>query len=57
MFSGVTISLTSVLLSDIVGIHKLAHGLGVNNFFGGVGTFAGPPLAGMFFFQQFKYIL
>lgn len=41
-----TISLTSVILTDIVGIQRLADAFGVNNFFAGVAAFAGPPLAG-----------
>ena len=43
---GVTISLTSVILTDIVGIERLADAFGVNNFFAGIAAFAGPPLAG-----------
>ncbi|XP_045200140.2 monocarboxylate transporter 13-like [Mercenaria mercenaria] len=56
-FSGVTISLTSVLLSDIVGIHRLAHGLGVSNFFGGIGSFAGPPIAGWLYDISGDYLV
>ncbi|KAH3808101.1 hypothetical protein DPMN_136451 [Dreissena polymorpha] len=46
MFAGVTISLTSVILADIVGIDKLSNAFGMCNFVGGVSVFAGPPVAG-----------
>ncbi|KAL4220128.1 hypothetical protein ACF0H5_020539 [Mactra antiquata] len=60
VFSGVTISLTSVLLTDIVGVHNLADAFGANNFFAGIASFLGPPLAGRIYdstgHYKFSYI-
>lgn len=56
-FSGVTISLTSVILSDIVGIHRIADAFGVSNFFAGIASFAGPPLAGLLYDVSKSYLI
>ncbi|XP_052218944.1 monocarboxylate transporter 12-like isoform X2 [Dreissena polymorpha] len=57
VFSGVTISLTSVILADIVGIDKLSNAFGMCNFVGGVSVFAGPPVAGRLFDISGGYLM
>ncbi|WAR28836.1 MOT9-like protein, partial [Mya arenaria] len=42
---GVTVSLTSVLLADIVGIEKLSCAFGMTSFISGIAVLAGPPIA------------
>ncbi|WAR28843.1 MOT9-like protein, partial [Mya arenaria] len=58
VFSGksVTVSLTSVLLTDIVGIKKLSDAFGMYSFISGISMFAGPPIAGKVITSNLKYI-
>lgn len=45
-FEGTTVSLTSVVLLDIVGITGITDAIGLNYMFSGLGGLIGPPLAG-----------
>lgn len=46
IFIGVFVSLTSVVLVDLLGIDKLTNSFGLLLLFQGAATFIGPPLAG-----------
>ncbi|KAK7484226.1 hypothetical protein BaRGS_00024475, partial [Batillaria attramentaria] len=46
IFIGVYVSLTSVVLVDLLGIDKLTNSFGLLLLFQGAATFIGPPLAG-----------
>lgn len=56
-FSGLTVSLTPVILSDIVGVNLLAGAFGVSNFVEGVSSLAGPPLAGLMYDVSKSYLI
>ncbi|XP_045201696.2 monocarboxylate transporter 13-like [Mercenaria mercenaria] len=47
--TGITLSLTSVVLADIAGIDLLADAMGLNNLFSAFGSLLGPPLAGFLY--------
>ncbi|XP_052784504.1 monocarboxylate transporter 12-like [Mya arenaria] len=57
VFGGVTISLTSVLLTDIVGIEKLSDAFGMYSFISGISVFAGPPIAGVLYDISGSYMV
>ncbi|XP_052784506.1 monocarboxylate transporter 12-B-like [Mya arenaria] len=57
VFSGVTVSLTSVLLTDIVGIEKLSDAFGMTSFISGISVFAGPPIAGLLYDISGSYMV
>ncbi|XP_052784920.1 monocarboxylate transporter 12-like isoform X2 [Mya arenaria] len=56
-FSGVTVSLNSVLLADIVGIEKLSDAFGMASFISGISVFAGPPIAGFLYDISGSYLV
>ncbi|KAL3847025.1 hypothetical protein ACJMK2_017961 [Sinanodonta woodiana] len=56
-FSGVTITLTSVVLVDLVGIDLLSEAFGISNMVAGVTSLAGPPLAGWIFDETKSYTI
>ncbi len=45
-FSGGYIGLTSIITVDLVGINKLANGMGIILLFQGIATTIGTPVAG-----------
>ncbi|XP_060565303.1 monocarboxylate transporter 13-like isoform X2 [Ruditapes philippinarum] len=47
--SGITLSLTSVVLADITGINLLADAMGLNNLFSAFGSLLGPPITGLLY--------
>lgn len=47
---GVYVSLTSVVLVDLLGLEKLTSSFGLLLLFQGIATIVGPPLAGKYFF-------
>ena len=44
---GVYVSLTSVILVDLLGLDKLTNAFGLLLLFQGIGTIIGPPIVGM----------
>ncbi|KAK3604658.1 hypothetical protein CHS0354_007201 [Potamilus streckersoni] len=56
-FSGVTITLTSVVLVDLVGIDLLSEAFGISNMVAGVTSLSGPPLAGWLFDETESYTI
>ena len=46
--AGVYVSLTSVVLVDLLGIEQLTNSFGLLLLFQGVATIVGPPVAGMY---------
>lgn len=42
------VCLWSVMLVDLVGVHRLVNAFGILLFVQGIATFVGPPLAGLF---------
>ena len=46
--SGVFVSLTSVVLVDLLGIERLTNSFGLLLLFQGVATIVGPPVAGTY---------
>jgi hypothetical protein len=44
--SGTYVSLTSVILVDLLGIEKLTNAFGILLLFQGVASFIGPPIIG-----------
>lgn len=51
VFDGCFVVLLAVLCADIVGVEKVAAGIGVQFFFMAITSIAGPPLAGKFVFK------
>ncbi|KAJ7328161.1 hypothetical protein OS493_025574 [Desmophyllum pertusum] len=49
VFDGCYVVLLAVLCADIVGVDKVAAGIGVQFFFMAITSIAGPPLAGMIY--------
>lgn len=49
VFTGVYISITSVVLVDLLGLEKLTNSFGLTLLFQGVATLLGPPAAGWLF--------
>ncbi|XP_045170600.2 monocarboxylate transporter 9-like [Mercenaria mercenaria] len=47
--TGITLSLTPVVLVDIAGIDLLADAMDLNNLFSAIGSLLGPPLAGFLY--------
>ncbi|KAI8797640.1 monocarboxylate transporter 9 [Biomphalaria glabrata] len=47
LFFGVILGLLIILLTDLIGVESLENGLGYLMLSNGVGTFIGPPLAGL----------
>jgi multisubunit Na+/H+ antiporter MnhC subunit len=48
---GVYVSLTSVILVDLIGLDKLTNAFGLLLFFQGVATLIGPPIVGKAWLQ------
>ena len=46
VFDGCYIVLLGVVCADIVGVHNMASGMGIQLFFMAITSIAGPPLAG-----------
>ncbi|KAL3847026.1 hypothetical protein ACJMK2_017962 [Sinanodonta woodiana] len=57
LFSGVTLTLISVLLVDLVGIDLLSEAFGIISLVEGVTSLAGPPLAGWLFDRTGNYTI
>ncbi|KAL4220190.1 hypothetical protein ACF0H5_020598 [Mactra antiquata] len=53
--TGITLSLTSVVLVDLVGIHLLPDAMGLNNLLSGFGSLLGPPIAGLLYDKTKSY--
>ncbi|XP_053404937.1 monocarboxylate transporter 13-like [Mercenaria mercenaria] len=53
--TGFTISVTSVILFDLVGLEYLAEALGMVSLFSGVGSVLGPPFAGFLYDSTGSY--
>ena len=47
-FIGTYVSLTSVILVDLLGIEKLTNAFGILLLFQGIASFIGPPIIGIF---------
>ena len=54
-YSGCCWTIVNTIVIDILGHERLAHGIGYIMLYVGIGTFLGPPLAGMFIF--FKTVI
>lgn len=50
--SGAYVSLTSVILVDLLGLEKLTNAFGLLLLFEGVACLIGPPITGKTFFEQ-----
>lgn len=46
-FIGTYVSLTSVILVDLLGIEKLTNAFGILLLFQGIASFIGPPIIGI----------
>ncbi|XP_067668635.1 monocarboxylate transporter 9-like isoform X2 [Haliotis asinina] len=55
MYSGGPNSLVSPITIELVGLKHLAVGVGIENFFCGIGFFAGPPLASFIYSATRRY--
>ncbi|KAL9964086.1 hypothetical protein ACROYT_G027665 [Oculina patagonica] len=55
VFDGCYVVLLAVLCADIVGVDKVAAGIGVQFFFMAITSIAGPPLAGMIYDLSSSY--
>jgi len=55
--AGVYVSLTSVILVDLIGLDKLTNAFGLLLLFQGTATVVGPPIVGMLFdeFKDYRY--
>lgn len=53
--SGAYVSLTSVILVDLLGLEKLTNAFGILLLFQGVASFMGPPIIGEIFVIAFDY--
>ena len=51
--AGVYVCLTPIVLVDLLGLDKLSNAFGLVLLFQGIGAVAGPPFAGLYFYQVF----
>lgn len=55
VFDGCFVVFLAVLCADIVGVDKVAAGIGIQFFFMAITSIAGPPLAGKAIISLFSY--